>query len=145
VQLAKNCFGAARVITTVSTAKVPKVEVLLGKGVVNQGLSLKLDHSLVQLLTTSSVIDYTTSDPNKIIPSHSVDIILDTSHTLTTHVCNHPFFDLTKSMPLRDLTHISPDTHPQKRRHNDLCSWSTLRSKSQAHHPRSLQFLHSCP
>jgi hypothetical protein len=90
VQLAKNCFGAARVITTVSTAKVPKVEVLLGKGVVNQGLSLKLDHSLVQLLTTSSVIDYTTSDPNKIIPSHSVDIILDTSHTLTTYVRNPP-------------------------------------------------------
>lgn len=88
VQLAKNCLGAARVITTVSTAKVPKVEELLGKGVVDQGLSLKLDRSLVQLLTTSLVIDYTTSDPNKIIPSHSVDILLDTSHTLTTYVRN---------------------------------------------------------
>ena len=39
VQLAKNCLGAAKVITTVSTAKVPKVEGLLGKDVVDQGLS----------------------------------------------------------------------------------------------------------
>jgi hypothetical protein len=95
-------LGVAKVITTVSTAKVPKVEELLGKGVVDQGLSLKLDHSLARLLTTSSVIDYTTSDPNKIIPPHSVDILLDASHTLTTYVRNHLLPH--QSLLLSDLT-----------------------------------------
>ena len=37
-QIAKNAFGAARVITTVSTEKVGKVDELLGEGVVDQGL-----------------------------------------------------------------------------------------------------------
>lgn len=36
-QLAKNVYGAARVITTVSTEKVPRVEQTLGEGVVDQG------------------------------------------------------------------------------------------------------------
>ncbi len=35
-QLAKNVFKAGRVITTVSTAKVPKVKELLGEGVVDE-------------------------------------------------------------------------------------------------------------
>ena len=35
-QLAKNVFGAGKVITTVSTAKVLKVTELLGEGVVDQ-------------------------------------------------------------------------------------------------------------
>ena len=35
-QLAKNIFGAAKVITTVSTEKVGKVDKLLGNGVVDQ-------------------------------------------------------------------------------------------------------------
>jgi NADPH:quinone reductase-like Zn-dependent oxidoreductase len=35
-QLAKNVFGAAKVITTVSTEKVGKVDKLLGNGVVDQ-------------------------------------------------------------------------------------------------------------
>jgi NADPH:quinone reductase-like Zn-dependent oxidoreductase len=37
-QLAKNVFGAAKVITTVSTEKVGKVDKLLGNGVVDQSL-----------------------------------------------------------------------------------------------------------
>jgi NADPH:quinone reductase-like Zn-dependent oxidoreductase len=36
-QLAKNVYGAAKVCTTVSTDKVPKVEQALGEGVVDQG------------------------------------------------------------------------------------------------------------
>lgn len=36
-QLAKNVFHAGKVITTVSTAKIPRVPELLGKGVVDQG------------------------------------------------------------------------------------------------------------
>jgi len=35
-QLAKNVFHAGKVITTVSTAKVPRVAELLGEGVVDQ-------------------------------------------------------------------------------------------------------------
>jgi NADPH:quinone reductase-like Zn-dependent oxidoreductase len=38
-QLAKNIFNAAKVITTVSTEKVGKVDKLLGNGVVDQSLS----------------------------------------------------------------------------------------------------------
>lgn len=37
-QLAKNVFGAGKVITTVSTAKVDKVAELLGEGVVDQSM-----------------------------------------------------------------------------------------------------------
>lgn len=36
-QLAKNVFHAGKVITSVSTSKVPKVAQLLGDGVVDQG------------------------------------------------------------------------------------------------------------
>jgi NADPH:quinone reductase-like Zn-dependent oxidoreductase len=35
-QLAKNVFHAGKVITTVSTSKVPKVPELLGEGVVDE-------------------------------------------------------------------------------------------------------------
>lgn len=35
-QLAKNVFKAGKVITTVSTSKVPKVPELLGEGVVDE-------------------------------------------------------------------------------------------------------------
>lgn len=60
IQLAKNVFGVGKVITTVSTAKVSKVEELLGKGVVDQ------------------IIDYTKEDPARFIPSGSVDFMFDT-------------------------------------------------------------------
>jgi NADPH:quinone reductase-like Zn-dependent oxidoreductase len=36
-QLAKNIFGAGKVITTVSTSKIAKIPELLGEGVVDQG------------------------------------------------------------------------------------------------------------
>jgi NADPH:quinone reductase-like Zn-dependent oxidoreductase len=35
-QLAKNIFKAGKVITTVSTQKVPKVKELLGEGIVDE-------------------------------------------------------------------------------------------------------------
>ncbi|RMZ80751.1 hypothetical protein DV738_g2629, partial [Chaetothyriales sp. CBS 135597] len=60
-QLAKNVFHAGKVITTVSTSKVPKVPELLGKGVVDQ------------------IIDYTKENPATVIPRGSVDFILDTT------------------------------------------------------------------
>ncbi|KAJ5217605.1 Polyketide synthase enoylreductase [Penicillium citrinum] len=60
-QLAKNIFKAGKVITTVSTAKVPKVKELLGEGVVDE------------------IIDYRKSDPKNVIPPKSVDFIFDTT------------------------------------------------------------------
>ncbi|KAG6004675.1 hypothetical protein E4U21_000830 [Claviceps maximensis] len=60
-QLAKNVFGAGKVITTVSTSKVPKVPALLGEGVVDQ------------------IIDYTTTDAVAAILPNSVDFMFDTT------------------------------------------------------------------
>ncbi|THC97208.1 hypothetical protein EYZ11_003317 [Aspergillus tanneri] len=59
-QLAKNVFKAGKVITTVSTAKVPKVAELLGDNVVDE------------------IIDYKESDPATAIPAKSVDFLFDT-------------------------------------------------------------------
>ena len=36
MQMAKNVFGAEKVITTVSTKKIPMIEELLGKDVVDE-------------------------------------------------------------------------------------------------------------
>jgi NADPH:quinone reductase-like Zn-dependent oxidoreductase len=41
VQMAKNVFGAEKVITTVSTMKVPMIDNLLGKGVVDESKASK--------------------------------------------------------------------------------------------------------
>ncbi|KAF4768644.1 hypothetical protein N7455_000102 [Penicillium solitum] len=60
-QLAKNVFKAGKVITTVSTTKVPQVRELLGEGVVDE------------------IIDYKQSDPKTTIPPQSVDFIFDTT------------------------------------------------------------------
>lgn len=60
-QLAKNVFHAGKVITTVSTAKVPLVPKLLGEGVVDQ------------------VIDYTKEDVLTAVPRGSVDFVFDTT------------------------------------------------------------------
>lgn len=60
LQLAKHVFKAGKVVTTVSTAKVPKVDELLGKGVVDQ------------------IIDYTKEDPSTAIAPESVDFMFDT-------------------------------------------------------------------
>ncbi|KAJ3473298.1 hypothetical protein NLG97_g10389 [Lecanicillium saksenae] len=65
LQLAKNVFKAGKVITTVSTSKVPKVPELLGENVVDQ------------------IIDYTKDDPIKTIPAQSVDFIFDTTGQAT--------------------------------------------------------------
>jgi NADPH:quinone reductase-like Zn-dependent oxidoreductase len=60
LQLAKNVFGAEKVITTASTPKVSKVASLLGDGVVDQ------------------IVNYTVNDPLVEIPKGSVDFLLDT-------------------------------------------------------------------
>jgi NADPH:quinone reductase-like Zn-dependent oxidoreductase len=42
-QMAKNVFKAGKVITTVSTSKIPKVPQLLGEGTVDQSKSLAVE------------------------------------------------------------------------------------------------------
>lgn len=46
--MAKNVFGAGKVITTVSTEKIGKVDKLLGNGVVDQSLSRPVQCSMQQ-------------------------------------------------------------------------------------------------
>lgn len=81
-QLAKNVFKAGKVITTVSTAKVPKVNELLGEGVVDESKSLAFDARPMhqdELTSTVLVIDYKKLDPKAVIPASSVDFIFDTT------------------------------------------------------------------
>ncbi|KAJ8059352.1 hypothetical protein OCU04_012308 [Sclerotinia nivalis] len=59
VQLAKNVFGAERVITTLSTGKIAKAEELLGKGI--------------------EVVDYTKKDVVKVVGKGTVDFLFDTT------------------------------------------------------------------
>lgn len=59
VQLAKNVFGAGRVITTLSTKKIARVEELLGEGI--------------------EVVDYTKEDVTKVIGKGTVDFLFDTT------------------------------------------------------------------
>lgn len=81
--MAKNVFHAGKVITTVSTTKVPKVPQLLGEGVVDQSMypsdfvtQVMAEYSADLLLL---VIDYTKEDPSNVIPRSSVDFMFDTT------------------------------------------------------------------
>jgi NADPH:quinone reductase-like Zn-dependent oxidoreductase len=60
VQLAKNHFGAAHVITTVSTSKIPMVAQFLGEGIAD------------------TVIDYTKENVAETIGTGTVDVMFDT-------------------------------------------------------------------
>ncbi|KAI9742849.1 MAG: hypothetical protein M1818_003578 [Claussenomyces sp. TS43310] len=71
-QLAKNVLGAAKVITTVSTQKLDKVDEKLGQGTVDQ--------------VVSTVIDYKKTNPLKEIPRGSVDVLLETVGSAMTFV-----------------------------------------------------------
>ncbi|KAL2820281.1 chaperonin 10-like protein [Aspergillus granulosus] len=59
-QLAKHVFRAGKVITTVSTSKIPKVKELLGNNTVDE------------------IIDYTKVDPKNAIEPETVDFLFDT-------------------------------------------------------------------
>jgi NADPH:quinone reductase-like Zn-dependent oxidoreductase len=61
VQLAKRVYGAGKVITTVSTSKIGKMDEFLGAGVVDQ------------------VIDYTKEDVLQVVEKGSVDFFYDTA------------------------------------------------------------------
>ena len=63
LQLAKHVYGAAKVITTVSTPKVPQIDQFLGKGTVDQ------------------IIDYTKQNLHKEVGKRSVDFFFDTVGT----------------------------------------------------------------
>ncbi|RHZ70325.1 hypothetical protein CDV55_107699 [Aspergillus turcosus] len=68
-QLAKHVFHAGKVITTVSTSKVPKVDELLGKGTVDQ------------------IIDYKKVDPKTVIEHGTVDFLFDTAGVAMEYLC----------------------------------------------------------
>ncbi|KAL2836987.1 chaperonin 10-like protein [Aspergillus pseudoustus] len=59
-QLAKHVFKAGKVITTVSTSKIPKVKELLGENTVDE------------------IIDYTKADVKTVIEPGTVDFLFDT-------------------------------------------------------------------
>jgi NADPH:quinone reductase-like Zn-dependent oxidoreductase len=65
-QLAKHVYGASKVITTVSTSKIPLVPKLIGDGTVDQ------------------IIDYKTQDIRKEVPPASVDLAFDTPGIMTS-------------------------------------------------------------
>ena len=65
-RIAKHVYGAGKVITTVSTAKVPQVENYLGKGIVDQ------------------IIDYKTQNVLKEVPPGSVDVLYNTQWQMTS-------------------------------------------------------------
>jgi NADPH:quinone reductase-like Zn-dependent oxidoreductase len=67
-QLAKNVYHAGKVITTVSTSKIPLVEQYLGPGLVDQ------------------IIDYTKQDVLKEIPDGSIDFFYNTQWQMTSHI-----------------------------------------------------------
>ena len=67
VQLAKNVFGVGKVITTLSTGKIPMIKQLLGVG------------------TPDLIVDYTKDDVVKVIGKDSVDFMFDpVASTLAT-------------------------------------------------------------
>ncbi|KAL2843277.1 chaperonin 10-like protein [Aspergillus pseudodeflectus] len=68
-QLAKHVFHAAKVITTVSTSKVPKVAELLGEGTVDE------------------IIDYKTTAPKLVIPCGTIDFLFDTTGSAMEYLC----------------------------------------------------------
>lgn len=78
-QLAKHVFRAGKVITTVSTSKIPKVPELLGEGTVDESRDNYI-HDRTELTANNSttVIDYTKTDPRSAIQAGSVDFLFDT-------------------------------------------------------------------
>ncbi|KAM0644853.1 hypothetical protein ACHAQF_001275 [Verticillium nonalfalfae] len=62
IQMAKNVFGAGKIISTVSTGKMPLVEKFL-PGLVDQ------------------LVDYQTEDVSKVVPRHSVDFMFNPQMT----------------------------------------------------------------
>lgn len=68
LQLLKPIYGVSKVITTVSTSKVPRVAELLGEGKVDQ------------------IIDYTTQNVIKEIGPQTVDFMLDTCNSSMKYI-----------------------------------------------------------
>lgn len=90
-QLAKGVFNAGKVITTVSTGKVARVNELLGEGIVDESKFPNLLYTRQREKKAASssrnpVIDYKTSDPKTIIPKQSVDFLLDTTGSAMSYL-----------------------------------------------------------
>ncbi|KAF3388440.1 2-methylene-furan-3-one reductase [Penicillium rolfsii] len=87
-QLAKHVFRAGKVITTVSTAKIPKIKELLGEDTVDEGKVVyqifTFHHSISN---PGEVIDYTKLDPRDVIEHGTVDFLFDTAGLAMELLC----------------------------------------------------------
>ncbi|KAF7590655.1 hypothetical protein BBP40_002546 [Aspergillus hancockii] len=89
-QLAKHVFKAGKVITTVSTSKMPKVEELLGKGTVDQSKNPFYEPAKALVKSFADiilVIDYKTTEPKDAIQHGSVDFLFDTVGLSMEYLC----------------------------------------------------------
>ncbi|KAJ5706546.1 hypothetical protein N7488_006347 [Penicillium malachiteum] len=106
------CFVAGKVITTVSTAKIPKLKELLGENTVDEG---KVFHPF---FTFHHMIDYTKFDPRDVIEHGTVDFLFDTAGLAMELLClmrpgsSHivsvstmPSGNQLQDSPLMDLAH----------------------------------------
>lgn len=88
-QLAKHVFRAGKVITTVSTAKIPKIKGLLGENTIDEGEGLPFHCPLLlrPFPNLCQVIDYTKSDPRDVIEHGAVDFLFDTVGLAMEYLC----------------------------------------------------------
>lgn len=86
-QLAKNVFHAGKIITTVSTAKIPKLKELLGGNTVDQSEAFHFPPPTNSIINIHQVIDYTESDPTDVIDHGSVDFLFDTVGLAMQYLC----------------------------------------------------------
>jgi NADPH:quinone reductase-like Zn-dependent oxidoreductase len=86
-QLAKHVFRAGKVITTVSTAKIPKIKDLLGEGTIDEGKTVLAPSTSFSLPNFRQVIDYTKSDPRDVIEHGTVDFLFDTVGLAMVYLC----------------------------------------------------------
>lgn len=109
VQLAKQVYCAGKVITTVSTSKVGKVDEFLGAGVVDQ------------------VIDYTKEDVLKLVEKGSVDFFYDTAGASMQYISVMKKGGLTISittMPSgKEVAKLMPDAPYSILRVLDVLDW----------------------
>jgi len=110
VQLAKNVFGAGRVITTVSTGKVARVAELLGEG------------------TVDVVVDYVRQDVLQEVERASVDFFFDTKRQAMTYVSlvkpGAGFVGSISTFPSGEqIREMYPDTPWALRRVLDFVDW----------------------
>lgn len=93
-QMAKNVFGAKKVITTVSTSKVAMVNRLLGETVVDESIFILISEIKTSTNRCLLVVDYTKIKPVEAIELGSVDVTIDSIGAWFSTVSFFPFQQL---------------------------------------------------